>query len=288
MRLKILSRFLVTLLVIVAATVVGWNLWTYYMRDPWTRDARVRADVVTIAPDVSGLVAEVAVHDNQAVRQGDLLFRIDSQRAELAVRQAEAALANRRAAMINARHDAERYHNLPPTAVSRQQQEQSETASEQAEAAYDQAMADRDLARLNLARTRIYAPADGVVTNLSLRPGNYVAAGQGVMVMVESRSLHVTGYFEETKLPRIRIGSPVSIWLMGENQMLRGHVESIAGGIADRERSDTGSGLANVNPIFSWVRLAQRVPVRIALDQVPEGVLLVPGRTATVAVESAR
>jgi multidrug resistance efflux pump len=175
---------------------------------------------------------------------------------------------------------------LDNTAVSQQRQEQAVTEAAVAEAALHQAEADRNLAALNLQRTEVRAPADGFVTNLRLRPGDYVSAGTAVVALVDSATLHVDGYFEETKLPHIHLGDPVRIHLMGEAAMVRGHVESIASGIADRERNEGTGLLANVNPTFSWVRLAQRIPVRIAVDALPEDLRLIPGRTATVAVEA--
>jgi RND family efflux transporter MFP subunit len=285
--LATLARFGLTAAAALAAAVVGWQLWVYYMESPWTRDGRVRADVVAVAADVSGLVSEAPVRDNQSVRKGQLLFRIDPARASLALRQAEAALAGKAAARDEARLEAQRYLSLSVTAVSQEKQQQAQAAYAQAEAAYQQALADRDLARLNLARTEVTATADGVVSNVSLQPGDCATAGQGVMALIKTDSLRVEGYFEETKLARIHVGDPVVVRLMGDSRRLAGHVESVAGGIVDRERSDALGVLANVNPTFSWVRLAQRVPVRVALDAAPPGIPLIVGRTATVMIEPA-
>jgi multidrug resistance efflux pump len=279
------GRPLLTLLIVVAALFAGRWLWANYQEAPWTRDGRVRADVVTIAPDVSGLVTEVLVHDNQAVKRGDTLFRIDPDRFELALAQADAAMANRKAQMDEAQREAARYQQLNEIAVSKEVQEQRTTNADSATAAYRQAAADRAVADLNLRRSAVTSPVDGTVTNVLLEPGDYVTTGKGVMALVDSATLRVEGYFEETKLPRIHQGDRVQIRLMGEPRMLTGHVESIAAGIADRERTDSPDLLANINPTFNWVRLAQRVPVRVKPDVVPPGVELVLGRTATVTVE---
>jgi multidrug resistance efflux pump len=279
-----LARFAVTMVAVVIACAIGWQLWIYYMDAPWTRDGRVRADVVAVAPDVSGLVTDVFVRDNQIVKAGDLLFRIDRERFAIAVQTAEANVAGRKAALDLANADLTRYKALSDNVVSREKLEQVAATQQQAQAAYDQARADRDLAKLNLARSEVKASVNGTITNMDLRPGAYVAAGKGVMALVDSDTLHVDGYFEETKLPRIKVGDPVAIHLMGENVDLTGHVESIAGGIEDRERSEGANLLANVNPSFTWVRLAQRVPVRIALDHRAANVQLISGRTATVEV----
>lgn len=278
-------RLLVTLATVAAAFVVGLALWDYYMEAPWTRDGRVRADVVAVAPDVSGLVTEVLVEDNQVVKRGDILFRIDPDRFALALRQSEAVVDGKRASAEQAAADYARYTQLSDAAVSQQRVEAARAANLEAKAAYDQAMADRDLAKLNLARSAVRASVNGRITNMELRPGAYVTTGRGVMALIDGDTLRVEGYFEETKLPRIQVGDRASVRLMGESATLTGRVESFAGGIEDRERTAGSNLLASVNPTFAWVRLAQRVPVRIALDPAPKGVRLVSGRTATVAIE---
>jgi RND family efflux transporter MFP subunit len=281
------GRFAITGVAVLAAIVVGYQLWVYYMDEPWTRDGRVRADVVVVAPDVSGFVTEVLVRDNQRVRRGDVLFRIDRARFELALQQAEAVVAGRRAAMDQATLDLVRYHALSTDAVSQQKQEEVRAAHLVAKAAYEQAVADRGVAQLNLDRSEVHASVNGTITNMDLRPGTYVTAGKGVMALVDSDTLRVEGYFEETKLSRIHVGDPVSIHLMGDNTRLTGRVESIAAGIEDRDRSAGSNLLASVNPTFNWVRLAQRVPVRISLDNLPPNIVLVSGRTATVEIRPA-
>ncbi|VTZ26560.1 RND family efflux transporter, MFP subunit [Methylocella tundrae] len=284
--LTLTFRLMFTLGMLSLAIIVGWGLWDYYMEAPWTRDGRVRVDVVAVAPDVSGLVKDVLVADNQDVRRGDVLFRIDPERFSLALRQAEAVVTGKQAADEQAAADYQRYSKLSDAAVTQQKLELARATALEAKAAYEQAMADRDVARLNLARSEVRASVNGRITNMDLRPGAYVSVGHGVMALIDSDTLRVEGYFEETKLPRIHIGDQATIRLMGEPAPLSGRVESIAGGIEDRERSAGANLLANVNPTFSWVRLAQRVPVRIALDQVPDGVRLIAGRTTTVSIDS--
>jgi multidrug resistance efflux pump len=279
------GRPALTLLIVAAALLAGRNLWGYYEEAPWTRDGRVRADVVTIAPDVSGLVSEVLVRDNQTVKRGDVLFRIDPDRFELALAQADAAMATRKAQMDEAARESARYEQLSQISVSRETQEQRLSNAEATAAAYRQAAADRAVAELNLKRSAVMSPVDGTVTNVLLEPGDYVNTGKGVMALVDNATLRIEGYFEETKLSKIRTGDRVQVRLMGEPRTLIGRVESIAAGIADRERTDSSDLLANINPTFNWVRLAQRVPVRVRPETVPLGVQLVVGRTATVTVE---
>jgi multidrug resistance efflux pump len=281
------GRPALTLVIVIAAVIAGRFLWASYQEAPWTRDGRVRADVVTIAPDVSGLVSEVSVKDNQTVKRGDTLFRIDSQRFELALAQADAAAGTRKAQMDEARREANRSERLNQLSVSQETQEQRQSTADQAAAAYREALADRAVAELNLRHSEVTSPVDGTVTNVLLQAGDYVTTGKGVMALVNNATLRIEGYFEETKLPKIHMGDRVQIRLMGEPRMLTGHVESIAAGIADRERTDSPDLLANINPTFNWVRLAQRVPVRVMPDSVPAGVRLIVGRTATVTVEPA-
>ncbi|MDI4236549.1 HlyD family secretion protein [Bradyrhizobium sp. 31Argb] len=280
----VLGRLALTGIAVAAAVNVAIHLWDYYVEAPWTRDGRVRADVVQVTPDVSGLVTDVLVQDNQKVHRGDVLFRIDRARFALALQQADAVVASRRAALDQANSDLKRYRTLTTDAVSQQKQEQVLATQQQAQAGYDQAVADRDLAQLNLDRSEVHASVNGTISNMNLRPGTYVMAGKGVMALVDTDTLRVEGYFEETKLPRIHVGDAVRIRLMGDKGRLTGHVESIAAGIEDRDRAEGTSLLANVNPTFNWVRLAQRVPVRIALDQGAGQAELVAGRTATVEI----
>ncbi|WP_124079271.1 efflux RND transporter periplasmic adaptor subunit [Pigmentiphaga humi] len=271
------------MLVLAIAAAAGRALWQHYEVRPWTRDGRVKAYVVQVAPDVTGQVTQVMVRDNQAVQAGQVLFQIDKARYELALRQAEAALLAQRAALAQAGREVERNGELG-SLVSREASEQSLSRREQLRAALAQAQVGLDLARLNLARSTVVSPVNGYVTNLDLRAGGYVSAGHAVMAVVDRDSFYVEGYFEENKLPRIQVGDPVTVSLMGVGTPLEGHVDSFSEGIADRDRSTATNLLPNVNPTFNWVRLAQRIPVRVAIDRVPASVRLVAGQTATVEV----
>lgn len=282
---RLIPRIVVTGLVVAIAAPMALNLWDHYEKAPWTRDGHVRADVVAVAPDVSGLVEEVLIKDNQAVRKGDVLIRLDPQRFRLAVQQAEAVVASREAALERTSSDRSRYEKLSDGVVSQQQRETVRAADLQAKAAYNKARTDLEIAHLNLIRSEIRAPANGRVTNFDLRPGTYLPAGRGIMALIETDTVRVEGYFEETKLARIHVGDPANVVLMG-GSTLGGEVESIASGIEDRERTSGASMLANVNPTFSWVRLAQRIPVRIKLDVKDNTDELIVGRTVTVRIGS--
>ncbi|TQN60696.1 HlyD family secretion protein [Agrobacterium tumefaciens] len=281
-----LGRALLTLSMVCCAAVLSWHLWSFYMEAPWTRDAHIRADIVRLAPDVSGPVTEVLVSDNVQVEKGMPLFRIEKDRFELSLRQAEAQVRSSKAAADLAKIDFERYQLLASKeAASLKEWQHAESLRYQADAAYQSALVALDLAKLNLDRTTVKAPVSGKITNFPLRRGAYVSAGNAVGVLIESDAIYVAGYFEETKLPRIHVGDRVKIEIMGEQQPIIGHVAGVAAGIEDRERSDTAGSLASVAPTFSWVRLAQRIPVRIKIDDGPKSVNLIAGRTATVSVE---
>lgn len=279
-----LVRVLVTLFVVAVGIAVGWQLWSYYMLEPWTRDGRVRADVVTVAADVSGLVSKVFVHDNEKVTKGQPLFEIDQRRFQYALEQAKASVASRQTNLDQAKRDLTRAHSLTTVAITVQQVEQSQQAVDVAQANLDDANASLDVAKLNLERSTVVAPVNGIVTNFDLLPGRYVNAGAPVFALIDSDSFRIEGYFEETKLRRIHIGEDATVKLIGDSRVLSGHVQSIAQGIEDQNRSTSSELLASVNPTFSWVRLAQRIPVRIKLDNVPPDLLLVSGRTATVSI----
>lgn len=280
-----LSRSAATILLVLFALLVAIWMWRHYELSPWTRDGRVRADIVRVTPDIGGLITEVKVRDNQVVRAGDLLFVIDRPRYRLALDQADATIASARATLAQARREAARDVALGDL-VARETHEQNLARVETAQAALEQALAARESAALNLKRTNVHASVNGIVTNLDLHPGDYVAAGQQALALLDTDSLRIEGYFEETKLPNIRIGAPVTVSLMGESRLLQGHVESIAAGINDTTRSNSTNLLPNVDATFSWVRLAQRIPVRVKLDHPPKDVRLIAGRTATVTIET--
>ncbi|MEN0106864.1 MAG: HlyD family secretion protein [Pseudomonas sp.] len=277
-------RVVITLCLVAVAIWAGYDLWRYYMLSPWTRDARIRADVVVIAPDLSGWVVELKVHDNQQVKAGDLLLSLDRERYQAALDKAQ-AVANTRQAQLRLRdHEAQRRASLGPQAISAELKENAQITADIARGSLKEAQADVALAELNLARSEVRAPRTGQITNLRLAQGNYVTAGQPVMALVDERSFYVQAYFEETKLPRIRVGAPVKVWLMSEGQALSGQIESVSRGITDRNAIPDSQLLANVEPTFNWVRLAQRIPVRIKLDPLPADVQLSAGMTASVRV----
>lgn len=309
---KIVAQ-LVTLVVVGLAVLLGWFAWEHYTRSPWTRDARVRADVVTLSADVSGRIVSLKVQDNQHVEKDQLLLEIDPARYALAVEhvrrsvevakatqgQSQAAIISSEALLKQRQSEERRRRELKQGfAISGEEWEKSSTevAVAQAELLSNQAnlslaqanvqlaMAVLTQAELNLQRTRVMAPVSGYVTNLLTREGDYASAGSALLALVDSDSFYVSGYFEETKLPRIKEGSRVRIQLMS-GETFGGVVQSIAFAISDRENLPGSRLLANINPSYTWVKLAQRVPVRIAIDPQYAGKgRLRAGTTATVTV----
>ena len=285
MRLLLLDlmRWSITVIVVAAAALVAFWLWDRYETAPWTRDGHVYADVVRVSPDVSGLVTEVAVHDNELVHKGQLLFVVDQPRYTDALAQADAAIASARATLEQARRVARRDLALAEL-VATETREENDAKVQTSLAALNQAVAAKRTAQLNLDRTAVIASVNGYVTNLSLRPGDYLAAGMEALAMIDLDSIRIEAYLEETKLRHVDVGDQAHIRLMGDVDDMSGHVESIAGGIADDQRSNSPNLLPAVNATFTWVRLAQRIPVRIHVDRMPPGTRLILGRTATVSI----
>ncbi|WP_018390199.1 HlyD family secretion protein [Ancylobacter sp. FA202] len=275
---------LLTLSALGAAGLLGWWMWQAYMASPWTRDGTVRAYVVTVTPQVSGRIVELPVKGDQFVRKGDLLMVVEPDDYQIALANAEAAVARAKADLDNKQAESQRRAQLTAIAVSKEEQQSFAAVADMAAAAYQQALANRDQARLNLGRTRIVSPVNGYVTNLLAQPGDYATNGQRVLSVVDSDSFWVDAYFEESVLNGIRLGDTARVALMAYPQKLTGTVTGIGRGIAVPNAQPDGSGLATVNPVFTWVRLAQRVPVRIVLDHVPPDITLAAGLTATVSI----
>ena len=273
-------RILVTLLVVALAVFAGRWVWDNYLYSPWTRDGRVRADITVIAPDVSGWVTALSVRDNQSVQQGEVLFTIDDARYQAAIEEQEAVIEHKY-----------RMWELAQSQYQQHQQSQSQDpldgetsriSAEVAKADYNEAVAKPNTLQLNLERTKVKAPQTGSIVNLDLREGNYVQQGSPVLSIVKQGSFFVTGYFEETKLPLVHIGQRATVKLMSSEHTLTGKVVSIGQAIANTSVGHNEQMLPKIQQTFNWVRLAQRIPVDIELDPVPEQVRLVAGTTVSV------
>jgi multidrug resistance efflux pump len=276
-------RVLLTIVLVVSAGFLGYDMVLYYLYSPWTRDARVRAEVVTVAPDVSGYVTDLPVRTNQFVKKGDILFTIDQERYRIALADAEATVSARLAQYQMLRQQLERRSKLTLNlSITQEDLDNIRRQTEAAAAAHEQAIAARNLAALNLKRTEVRATVNGFVTNLTLIVGVYATPGKPVLALIDSDSYHVDAYFEETKIPQIKPGATVDIHLLDGADTIQGSVQGIARGITDYDNHDGPQLLSNVNPTFTWVRLAQRIPVRIHMTNIPPDVLISAGMTCTV------
>lgn len=281
---KGILRVGITLAIAVAAGLLAYKLWVRYTDYPWTRDGRVRADVVNIAPDVAGLVTAVPVRDNQYVHQGDVLFRIDTMHYQHALAEATAVAQQRKSVWEMKKQQSARRAHLDDEVISRENREDTDLSAVAAKAEYEAAVAQVEKIKLDLERTVVRSPVDGWVSNLLVRPGDFAQVGAAKLAVIDQHSFWVYGYFEEHKLSMIKVGDAAEVQLLGSHTTLKGHVESIAHGITDRDNPTDIRLLANVNPTFNWVRLAQRIPVRIHLDQIPAELPLVAGMTCSVVI----
>src|SRR5258707_2371859 len=278
---------LITLGTVAAAILLAWATWQTYMGAPWTRDGTVRAYVVTMAPEVAGRIVKLSVADNQFVHKGDDLFEIDPADYRIALEQAQAQAERDGAALDYARTNENRQARLAKEGwASTEVYQQTTSTLHQSEGVVALDKAAIAKAQLDLRRTVIRSPVNGYVTNLLAQLGDYATVGRKLISVVDTDSIWVDGYCERTGLGRIHDSDPATVKLMGYSQLVRGHVGVIARGINIPNAQPDQAGLASVNPIFTWVRLAQRVPVRIHIDQVPDGVRLVAGMTATVQIDA--
>jgi p-hydroxybenzoic acid efflux pump subunit AaeA len=270
-------------ILVILAFIAIFRAWVYYTESPWTRDARFSADVVAIAPDVSGLITQVAVKDNQLVTKNQVLFVIDQPRYQKALAEAEADVSYYKALAEEKSREAGRRNKLGVSAMSREEIDQSNNVLQTVLHQMAKAQATRDLARLDLDRTVIRAPADGWVTNLNVYAGEFITRGSTAVALVKQHSFYVMAYLEETKLEGVRPGYRAEVTPLGSNHVLKGTVDSVAAGVTNASSSVDSKGMATVDSNLEWVRLAQRVPVRIRLDKEP-GNLWPAGTTATVVI----
>ena len=280
------ARMAITMIVLSAAAVLA--LWAFrrYEYSPWTRDGRINAYVVDTAAEINGQVIEVAVQDNQFVRKNDLLYKIDPRDYQAAVKRTRAALDGARAQLALDRASVQRRDTVAAGAVSAEERQIFASKVQTDEAELESAQAALYKAQLDLERCEIRSPVNGWVTNLTVRAGNFATTGQRQMSVIDADSYWISGYFEETRLRHVNVGAQVRAVLMGyPDSAILGHVESINRGIADTNTAPNPQGLPQVNPIFTWVRLAQRIPVRVHIDHVPNGVHLAIGETCTVNVD---
>src|ERR1700731_200694 len=279
-----LLRYLATGVLVVAALVAARYGWRVYVTSPWTRDGMVRVQVANVAPQISGQIVEVRTYDNQHVQKGDILYVIEKFDFEVALVNARATLLNREADLEVKKAQNARRAALTTLSTSIEEKQVFNGNAKMAEAALASAKAAFSQAEINLQRTEVRSPVDGYVTNLLMRVGDFARAGTPNLSVIDEHSYWIDAYFEETKLANIHVGDPVEATLLGFQTPINGRIESITGGISAANAASSTQGLPNVDPIFTWVRLAQRIPVRISIERVPPEVSLVAGMTCSVSV----
>ena len=285
---RFLLRKIATAGIAVAAVLIALVTWDQYNAGPWTRDGRVRVQVASVAPQISGQITELRIVDNQFVHKGDLLYVIDPFDFDVALRTNKAILQQRVADLNVKDLQSERRRRLSDLASSTEEKQIYEGNALQAKAAVDSAEQQVRQAEINLQRSEVRSPVNGIVTNLLLREGDYAHQGATNVSIIDTDSYWVDGYFEETKLARLCVGDRAEAKLLGYPAPITGHIATVTRGVSVSNAAASTQGLPNVDPVYTWVRLAQRVPVRIAIDNVPPGVPLVSGLTATVTIRDGK
>lgn len=281
-----LRRWTATAIVVAIAAVAVALIYQYYVTSPWTRDGRVRVLVANVAPQVSGQIVQLNVVDNQVVHKGDVLYVIDPFDFRVAVDSAKATVQSRAADLQVKQTQAQRRQSLTSLAASVEEKQQYAGTAAMAQGEFAAAQVSLAQAEVNLKRTKVRSPVNGYVTNLTLRVGDYASTSSANISVIDSDSFWIDGYFEETKLGRICVGDTVESELMGYARPVLGHVQSFGRGISVSDATSSTQGLPDVNPVYTWVRLAQRVPIRVHIDSVPPGLLLASGLTATVRIRT--
>ncbi|MBL5827589.1 p-hydroxybenzoic acid efflux pump subunit AaeA [Serratia sp. T13T92] len=281
--LKIL-RIAITLLLVLLAAIAVFKAWAFYTQSPWTRDAKFTADVVAIAPDVSGLLTDVPITDNQLVKQGQILMVIDQPRYQQALAEANADVAYYQTLAAEKKREAGRRVRLGIQAMSQEEIDQSNNVLQTVQHQLAKAIAVRDLAQLDLERTTVRAPADGWVTNLNVHAGEFITRGSTAVALVKKNSFYVIAYLEETKLEGLSKGDRAEITPLGSNRIMHGTVDSLAAAVNNSSSTPNSKGLASIDSNLEWVRLAQRVPVKIILDEKDQQHSYPAGTTATVVI----
>jgi multidrug resistance efflux pump len=285
---RFLLRKVATAGIAVVAVLIALVTWDQYNAGPWTRDGRVRVQVASEAPEISGQIIQLRIVDNQFVHKGDLLYVIDPFDFDVALRTNKATLQQRMADLNVKELQSERRRRLSDLASSTEEKQVYEGNALQAKAAVDSAEQQVRQAEINLRRTEVRSPVNGIVTNLLLREGDYAHQGATNISIIDTDSYWVDGYFEETKMARLCVGDRAEAKLMGYSAPIVGHIATVTRGVSVSNAAASTQGLPNVDPVYTWVRLAQRVPVRIAIDNVPPGVPLVSGLTATITLRDGR
>ena len=286
---KKLGLGIVNIVLIAAVIWYAYQTFEEYISNPWTRNGQLRWQVIQVAPRVSGPVISVAVIDNQFVSEGDLLFEIDPEQFTIAIAQAEANLRRSHISSKSAKIEYDRLLEIfekDPGAISQKDLNRRESNYLQSLSNIDVSNETLRNAKLNLGYTSVHAAVEGYVSNINFQIGTQAVANTPILALVDSNSFWVFGYFRESQIGRFKIGDPAKVTLMAYPDLpLHGTVESLGWGIAPSDGNAGAYLLPSIKPVFQWIRLAQRIPVRIKLEEIPEDVELRFGLTASVMIE---
>jgi len=281
-------KLVVTLSIIGVSIFFGYNRFKEYIDNPWTRDGQVRTQVIQVTPRVSGMITHIAVLDNQAVKNGDLLFTIDPSPYQIKLEQSQARLKRTLEAAKGYKIEYDRVHNIykrDKGAVSQKDMDRTEVNYYKSLADIDSSKEAVNSAKLNLSFTKVYAQVDGYVSNINFQIGSQAVANKAILALVDTNSFWVFGFFREDAIPDVQVGDIAKVTLLAYPDIpLDGVVESIAWGISHSDGNPGSNLLPSVKPVFQWIRLAQRIPVKIKLDKLPNGVELRFGLTASVMI----
>ena len=286
--MKLFVKIVLNLLIFGSAIYFGYEKFEEYFSNPWTRDGQVRAQVIQVSPRISGMVMEIAVIDNQFVKKGSLLFKIDQSPFKIEIAQTQAELKRERANLRGTKIEYDRVNKISKKdkgAVSQKDLIRHEVNYHKSLAQIDSLKEALNAARLNLSFTKIYASVDGYVSNINFQVGSQAVANQPILALVDSNSFWVFGYFRESMISEIKIDDKAQVTLMAyKDRPISGTVESIGWGIAHSDGNPGENLLPSIKPVFQWIRLAQRIPVRIKLDKLPDGIELRFGLSASVMI----
>ncbi|GAL13514.1 fusaric acid resistance protein fusE [Vibrio astriarenae] len=283
-------KYITTAILAIVAGCGAYAYYTHNVQNPWTRDGQVRAHIVQVTPRVTGQIVAFNVSDNQEVKAGDTLFNIDDSQYKAELASAKAAEQQANALLRKAQNEQNRAQALEQKvqgSVSTLTLNNYQSAVETAEANVAAAKAKTQEAELQLTYTEIKAPVDGYITNLNYRIGSQVVANAPVVALIDKNSFWIEGFFKETDILDVKLEQDARVTLLSNSkQVLQGKVESIGYGISKTDGSTGNALLPNVNPNFQWIRLAQRLPVKIKLNQMPDDLQLRVGTTASVQILS--
>ncbi len=286
--MKRFIKLILTLTLIASTIYFGYEKYRRYIDNPWTRDGQVRTQVIQVAPRVTGMVTKIHIKDNQHVKKGDLLFEIDPSQYELKVKQAQARLKRTLEAAKGTKIEYERVKSIYAKdrgAVSQKDLVRNETNYFKSLADIESATEALNAAKLNLSYTKVYAEVDGYVSNINFQIGTQATANRPLLALVDEHSFWVFGFFKESAIPHVKVGDKAVVTLLAyPDTPLKGTVESIAWGISHTDGNPGSNLLPSVKPVFQWIRLAQRIPVRIKLDPLPKNIKLRFGLTASVMI----